>query len=116
MIHGQIRKRLLERKGLADVEPKRNMSVQQLESQLSSKFVELMDNRMMMGALRYGPIDGAQNPGRQHGWNVQNALKRANEYLKSGNAELLVDVANFCMCEFEQQSHPKYHFEAKDRS
>ena len=76
----------------------------------SIKFEELMHNRMVQGAYRYGRLRESGGDLRR----VRSAIKRLEEYLKTGNAELLVDAANLCMCEFEVPGHSGYHFNSVD--
>ena len=42
--------------------------------------------------------------------------QRLDLYEVNGNAEYLVDIANICLCEFEESIHPKLHFTAQDES
>ena len=69
-------------------------------------FEKLMKNRLVMGALRYGKIDNQKK--------VEAIVKKANKYMKTGNLEYLVDLANYCMLEFGDPSHSKAHFESTD--
>ena len=75
-----------------------------------------MRNRLMMGAMRYGGLRNPDNPGRTTDLNTEQMLKRTKLYIETGNAEHLVDVANFALAEFVQQRHPNYHFKAIDRA
>ena len=36
--------------------------------------------------------------------------KRVEMFEKDGNADWLIDIANFAMIEFKHPSHPKFHF------
>lgn len=88
------------------------MDYKQLKrTQWSSEFEHLMRNRLCMGGLRYGVFDDPNKPKYQ---NVESLISRAQEYLQTGNDELLVDVANLALVEFVEGTHPKKHFSAKD--
>jgi hypothetical protein len=79
--------------------------------QWDCKFEELMRNRLVMGALRYGINGEAGKPRYNRGMSI---IKRANLYLENGNLEHLVDIANEAMVEFNHPYHPKAHWEAQD--
>lgn len=81
------------------------------QSEWSEAFERLMRNRLVMGALRYGRLGAAQKPRYDR---VGAICKRINEYSKTGNLELLVDVANLALLEFEEGRHPKRHFSPVD--
>lgn len=108
-----MRERLLLRAGLGPVIlPKYRLS--DLErSEWSPEFEQLMRNRLLMGALRYGPI-GAPNKPRYD--RIGSIEKRLKAYRETGNKELLVDSANLCLMEFVECHHPKAHFHAQDNS
>ena len=132
-VHKQIRKRLLDRAGLGGVkQPKFNKAQARklFESERLDGFYSLMLNRLVMGAMRYGPIAGAHHA--KHGYTpnvlsvdhgatnggskrVASAIDRLVAYQESGNREHLVDAANMCGIEFEFGNHPEAHFEAIDR-
>ena len=80
-------------------------------SEWSAEFETLMRNRLVMGALRYGKLHDKGKPQYDR---VASMLKRLNAYKESGNKEFLVDVANLCLLEFEECSHPKAHFSSVD--
>lgn len=65
----------------------------------SEKFEQLMRGALLMGALRYGKLNA---PGKQQ-WDRLSAIEyRWEEYLKTCNKMFLVDIANFCLLEFEE--------------
>lgn len=80
-------------------------------SEWSPEFEKLMRNRMLMGAFRYGKLHEPSNKTHKR---IESAIRRLNKYLETGNDELLVDVANLCLCEFEVGKHPKKHFKSID--
>ncbi|MBN8246231.1 MAG: hypothetical protein J0L84_02165 [Verrucomicrobia bacterium] len=109
--HGIIRRRLLEQAGLVEL-PTARVSLPDLErSEWSHAFEQLMRNRLIMGALRYGCIGAVGKPDYDR---VPSMQKRLAAYAKSGNTELLVDVANLCLLEFVEGRHPLRHFHASD--
>lgn len=77
----------------------------------SSKFERLMRNRLVMGYFRYGPLN-KQVQGQYN--NIQSIMDRANLYKRTGNDEILVDIANIAMVEFKNGLHPKKHFKSVD--
>ena len=107
-----LRTRLLSRAGLVDTRPAAKYRLEDLErSEWHAGFERLMRNRLIMGALRYGVL-GA--PGKPQYDRVASMEKRLRKYRETGNMELLVDVANLCLCEFAECHHPNKHFEAVD--
>lgn len=79
--------------------------------QWNEDFEQLMRNRLVMGAFRYGTFEEQKHLRRD---NVPSILKHAALYQQTGNAEHLVDVANLALVEFTRPSHPAFHFEAID--
>lgn len=74
-------------------------------------FEQLMRNRLIMGAIRYGRMRAKGKPQYDR---VQSMIKRLNNYHETGNKEILVDVANLCLMEFIECNHPNAHFNATD--
>lgn len=78
-------------------------------------FVRAMENRMIMGFLRYEGPNFAS--GESNGYdNVSEAIRRAERYRQDGNKEHLIDAANILMCEFgcPNQKHPAPHWTSTD--
>ena len=76
-------------------------------------FEQLMRNRLVMGAYRYGE----HLPGliERHRWSHGERMHRLLElYEQEGNLEALVDLANYCMLEWVNCEHPKAHFTPVD--
>lgn len=81
------------------------------ESEWSKKFETLMRNRLVMGAMRYGPIHNGMKTDYDR---VKGMRKRLDQYADTGNTECLVDVANLALLEFEEGAHPLKHFQQLD--
>lgn len=80
----------------------------------SAEFEQLMRNRMLMGAFRYGRFgEHAEAGGSPHD-NCASIEKHVALYRTTGNTEHLVDVANLAMKEFCVGVHPLKHFAALD--
>jgi hypothetical protein len=110
----QMRHNLLSRAGIVprDKAPHEGKSWEQIKAvECSDNFAEMMDNRLVMGFLRYGPIV-KEKPA---GYDLKRARDRLNDYEQTGNAEFLVDAANYCRLELRRGKHPTKHFHAVDR-
>lgn len=81
------------------------------ESEWSVEFENLMRNRLIMGAMRYGLIGAKNKPVYDR---VASVINRMQNYKETGNREFLVDVANLCLLEFVEGNHPNAHFMAID--
>lgn len=81
------------------------------DSEWCPEFEKLQRNRLIFGYYRYGPF-GIQNKSTEQV--VGAIIKRAKEYLLTGNDELMVDVGAFAMKEFAVGTHPLKHFESVD--
>lgn len=134
--HDILRQRLLLRAGLAEPPPPkftREQAEKLYESERLHEFEKLCRNRLVMGALRYGPLADAPHHD-EHGYDehvahgfpqslaarpgskrIASAIKRLIKYQETGNQEHLVDAANLCGIEFEYGNHPRAHFDAIDR-
>lgn len=100
-----IRKRLesglMQRPSLAELK----------QTEWSRNFENLMRNRLLMGAFRYGLIRGKG----EQGYDMIRSMRRRIElYEETGNLEYLVDVANVAMLEFEWPSKHNAHFSSVD--
>ena len=81
------------------------------KTEWSDEFENLMRNRLLMGAFRYGKIREQNKPNYMR---MQSAERRMKLYEETGNDELLVDIANLCLLEFMIGKHPKKHFNSID--
>ncbi len=98
--------------GIPELPPVKPISLTDLKkSEWNTLFEQLMRNRLIIGALRYGKL---LSPGKPKYDRVNSMIKRLNAYQQSGNKEHLVDVANLSMLEFTECHHPRQHFQAID--
>jgi hypothetical protein len=67
------------------------------QTEWSPEFEQLMRNRLLMGAFRYGLMrDKLKSK-----WKMLPSMRRRlDHYEETGNLEMLVDVANLCLLEF----------------
>ena len=113
-VRDMIRKRLLIKAGLLEPDPApyQQLSYEDIRRQeCSDKVAEMMDNRLVMGFLRYGPIADS----KPLFYDLKKAYERLDAYERDGNTEHLIDAMNFCRLEFRRGRHPKKHFHACDR-
>jgi len=69
------------------------------KTEWSNEFERCMRNRLLIGSMRYGKL----NDNNKKNYNrIEYAIKKLKQYQKSKNKELLVDVANLCLIEFEE--------------
>ena len=61
------------------------------EVQVDNEFVVMMDNRMLNGYYRYGPVMGYRDCPINF---VGAILDRLEGFMKTGNTEHMVDIAN----------------------
>lgn len=71
----------------------------QLGHPIPQDFEQLMRNRLVMGALRYGLLN--QRGKRQYD-RIAGARKRLSQFKSTLNLECLVDIANMALLEFEE--------------
>lgn len=69
----------------------------------------LMVNRMVHSYYKH-PYLSARFPDNVDALGCANA--RINHYRKTGNTEMLIDAANYCIIEHILPSHPEAHFKA----
>ncbi len=76
-----------------------NHEKENIETQWSKEFENLMRNRLIMGSLRYGKL----NDIKKRNYNrIGYIIKKAKKYQIDKNKELLIDIANLCLLEFEE--------------
>lgn len=110
-ISDHIREHLLASLGVVEIRRRPSLEVLQ-ETQWSSEFERYMRNRLVVGGIRYETFQ------EKRGGNSYDYLKEADrvlqDYRQTGNLELLVDLANYCLLEFVFGCHPLRYFEATD--
>jgi hypothetical protein len=79
------------------------------------EFEQLMRNRLLLGVLRFGNLRKNNRKGNHTKMIIKYFREKLNEYEQTGNIEMLVDLANFCMIESIHSDHPKRHFKSIDR-
>ncbi len=72
-------------------------------------FIQGMANRLLQGHARYGL------PKKESGYLAKLTLE-LKSYKKSGNAEHLFNIANYCQLEFQCPQNPKFHFDPYAKS
>ena len=77
----------------------------------SPRFEAAMRARLVMGALRYGRLHSEGKAQYDYVGAIESRLK---VYRKTGNIEILVDIADLALLEFEDGRHPKRHYRALD--
>jgi len=80
-------------------------------SEWSPQFEDHMRCRLVIGSMRYGRLNDPEKPNYDY---VGSIIDRAKMFRKTGNCELLVDIANLALLEFEDGNHPLKHFESSD--
>ena len=82
-----------------------------IQTEWDDEFEQLMRNRLLMGAMRYGKISESGKPQYDR---ISSIISRLKKYQDDGNKEHLVDAANICLMEFVECCHPLAHFTAVD--
>jgi hypothetical protein len=108
-----LRERLLARVDDRPVGDKTETLSELTNTEWSATFEALMRNRLLVGRFRYGRMDDDNKGDYDH---IGSIKRRISVYEKTGNMELLVDVANLCLVEFIHCRHPHRHFAAQDDS
>ena len=80
-------------------------------SEWSEEFEQLMRNRLIVGAFRYGMLKDSDRPSYKR---VTSIIDRLKLYLDDGNTEHLVDAAAISLAEFVCGDHPLKHFGPND--
>jgi hypothetical protein len=81
------------------------------ESEWSEEFEQLMRNRLIVGAFRYGLLKDSDRPSYKR---VSSIIDRLQLYLQDGNTEHLVDAAAISLAEYVCGDHPLKHFGPND--
>ena len=108
-IHDYIRQHIYKSKGLL---PSPQLSIKELkESEWCGEFEELMHNRLIIGAFRYGLIKDNQKS--KHLDRIKYIETKLKRYKETNNLECLVDIANLAMLEFIDMKDT-YEFNSMD--
>ena len=86
-----------------------SVSVEKDKIQIFRSITQGMLDRLIIGELRYGP------PRKRQKY-MTRLLKEAEGYKRIGNAEQLLNIANYCILEWIAPEHPKHHFDPKVES
>ncbi len=81
------------------------------KSEWSIEFENLMRNRLIFGAYRYGRLAA---PGKPQFDRCEYIERKVAQYRETGNTECLVDIANLALVEFVEGNHPQKHFASLD--
>jgi len=80
-----------------------------LATEFCERYIDLMRNRMIISYFKYGALAAAY-PDKVDA--LASLRTRLARYAETGNAEWLVDAANFAMIEFMRPRHGTAHFRA----
>ena len=83
------------------------------QSEWSAEFEQLMRNRLIMGAFRYGT---QEQQAKKRIDRLGSLKRRLANYEATGNLEHMVDFAAIAMAEFIHPGHYLAHFAAADDS
>lgn len=109
-----IRRHALEWVGVHDA-AKAAPSIDELRmTEWAPEFERLMRNRLVVGGMRYARFNDPRK-GWPHRDNWAWLVKKLELYEQTGNAEYLVDIANYAMVLWRYPQHPNHHFAATDR-
>ena len=88
------------------------------ETETHREVWKMCDNRMILGAFRYGLFESREREYAENGQtaydHVAEAHRRISLYEADGNREWILDAINVLAMEFRLPSHPHAHFEAGD--
>lgn len=83
--------------------------VEILQDCFSDRFIELMQNSLVQSHYKYG--SAKDNYGVHKTVNAFKSIQgRMDMYEKTGNADFLIDIANFAMLEFMYPQHKESHY------
>jgi hypothetical protein len=80
-------------------------------SEWSSEFEMYMRNRRVLGAIRYGKTNAKGKPKYDR---VNTMRRKIDLYEQTKNKEVLVDIANYAMVEFQEPTIDGTYFQATD--
>lgn len=77
----------------------------QVDCNALKEFMQKQANRLQQGHVRYG------KPNRRKKYMTRMG-KELKAYKKTGNAEHLLNIANYCWLENQKPEHENFHFDA----
>lgn len=105
-----LREHALQQAGCVDRRPMPDLDSLR-QSEWFPEFEQLMRNRIIMGAFRYGLLEHKA----KMSYRMFDYLReKVDLYERTGNREALVDIANMAGLEFTFPSHPNAHWAAGD--
>jgi hypothetical protein len=72
---------------------------------INEELIKLQHNRLVLGAMRYGKMSHRGLPlpkGKPVYDRVGNSIKRLKVYIETKNSDMLADIANFMLLEYEE--------------
>lgn len=105
------RANLYKRLGISETKKRDPSQVKCEVARMTAKLAEiksLAEPRLVMGGIRHGS-DWEHEPLMKY------MQKKFDDYLETGNFELLVDLFNFVVIEGELKTHPKFNYSPIDR-
>ncbi len=78
-------------------------------------FLQMMVNRCIVGFHRYGPFYRIGRHSKSDKPPITRLKECLKKYERSGNRELLVDIANYAMGEYTDPHHHGAHFKCLDQ-
>jgi hypothetical protein len=86
-----------------------NLNLSKDHETIVKAFMQLMLNRLAVGSFRYGPANRNQKY-------LTRLKKELQVYEKLGNAEQLLNIANYCILEWIAPEHPKHYWDSNAKS
>ena len=72
--------------------------------------------RLLMGHIRYGSKVCQATDGLGATAYMTRMHQKLDNYLATGNAEMLIDVVNYVFLELTDQTHPAFHFQSTEHA
>jgi len=82
------------------------------KSEFNNEFVKLCRNRMIQGRFRYESLKKSKV---DYIYIDKFIRDRLRAFMETGNSEFLCDISNAAMIEFNNKTHPDWHFETHHR-
>lgn len=113
--HDVMRRRLLEAAGIDYAfGALSSLSLDQVKASFACpEFHRMMDDKFVVGAYRYGLITEQTSNGKCYD-HIASIRRRLDHYDKTGDLDVLPDIANLCKAEWIVPHHPNAHHGAED--